>query len=157
MRVFHDLGNAGFAGGWLKRSRMLALAIKPLLEASVVINRRYLRAFPQTPPIYQAGVVYQNEPPDQGFEDFAVIPAMLKRGWGDCDDLAPWRVAELQERGENARIRIQWKKLPGKGKLYHIVVRRGDGRIEDPSYLLGMGNPRRKAQIKAARSRRLLL
>ena len=29
---------------------------------------------------------------------------VLSRGWGDCDDLAPWRVAELQEAGEKATI-----------------------------------------------------
>ena len=57
----------------------------------------------------------------------------------NCDDLSPWRVAELREHGEPAKIRIQWKKHPETGqKLFHIVVRRADGSIEDPSLLLGM-------------------
>jgi len=62
---------------------------------------------------------------------------VLSRGWGDCDDLAPYRVAELQEAGEKAKIRITWRRV-GKRRTYHVLVRRADGRIEDPSRLLGM-------------------
>ncbi len=58
-----------------------------------------------------------------------------------CDDLAPWRCAELRHQGERARIRIQWKRFPN-GKLFHIVVRRENGEIEDPSAILGMGQGR---------------
>lgn len=76
---------------------------------------------------------------------FAKSPA--SKLWLDvhnCDDLSPWRCAELIAIGEPATIRIQWKRrtLPnGKKsrKLFHIVVRRGDRvTIEDPSALLGM-------------------
>jgi hypothetical protein len=75
----------------------------------------------------------------QRIEEFAAIPAIIERGWDDCDGLAPWRCAELREAGEPAKIRIQWKKNPATGqKLYHIVVRRADHSIEDPSALLGM-------------------
>ena len=61
----------------------------------------------------------------------------------NCDDLAPWRVSELQAHGEKAKIRIQWKRNTlsngSKGKKYfHIVVRRQSGAIEDPSAKLGM-------------------
>ena len=136
MRVSVDLGG-GIDRGWLRHSRMLALAIKPLLDANVKVNRLYL-ATNKTPSIYQAGVRYREEDPRQGYEDFAIVPAIIARGWGDCDDLAPWRVAELQNAGEHAEIRIQWKKIPNRGKLFHIVVRRANGSIEDPSRLLGM-------------------
>jgi hypothetical protein len=118
---------------------MLGSAIKPILEANVLINQLYLREFPQTPLLYRSGVRYRNEPQGQGFEDFALIPAIYARGWGDCDDLAPARVAELRERfSEPANISILWKRMGGGGKLFHIVVRRADGSIEDPSKLLGM-------------------
>lgn len=138
MRIVIDLGKGGLETGWLRHSRMLGSAIKPILEANVLVNQQYLRMHPQTPLLYQSGVRYQNEPAGQGYEDFALIPAILERGWGDCDDLAPYRVAELRERfGEAATIRIEWKKTRN-GKLYHILVRRGDGRIEDPSRMLGM-------------------
>lgn len=120
---------------WLRRSRMLAWAINPVLEGLVAVNRQYLREF-NVPKLYDSGVRYEEEP--QGTtEEFAAIPVVLARGWGDCDDLAPWRVAELREQGENAKIRIQWKQRSTQ-RLFHIVVRRGDGTIEDPSALLGM-------------------
>jgi len=118
---------------------MLGLAIKPLLDANVHLNQLILTAVPGIPGIYKSGVRYQEENPTQGYEDFALIPAILQRGWGDCDDLAPWRCAELRMRGEPAGIRIQWKRNPRDGsKLYHIVVRRANGDIEDPSLKLGM-------------------
>lgn len=138
MKILVDLGNGGFNSGWLRRSRMLGLAIKPYLDSNVLLNQAFLRVHPRTPLLYQSGVRYRNEPPGQGFEEFALIPVIYARKWGDCDDLAPWRVAELRERGEPAKIRIQWKTSSGGGKLYHIVVRRADGRIEDPSRILGM-------------------
>lgn len=120
----------------LKRSRFLGLFIKPILDALVGINRLYIRAH-HVPPLYRSGVRYLQEPEDGRPEEFAAIPKVLARGWGDCDDLAPWRVAELQEAGEKAKIRITWRR-GRRGKTFHVVVRRGDGRIEDPSRLLGM-------------------
>lgn len=138
MKVLLNL--SGDNSGWLSQSRMLGLVIKPILEAQVLVNQLFLRTH-HVKPLYRSGVRYMNEPsgkhPDFKHEEFATIPIVLSRGWGDCDDLAPWRVAELREHGERAKIRIQWKKT-GKRKLFHIVVRRGDGSIEDPSRILGM-------------------
>jgi hypothetical protein len=89
---------------------------------------------------------------DRPNEEFASVPAVYARKWGDCDDLAPWRCAELRKLGFQARIRIKWEKFPS-GKMYHIVVRRfgavpdfnprfmvrdGNSVIEDPSRALGM-------------------
>ena len=123
---------------WLRRSRIFGIVIKAILEALVWVNLYYLR-FHRVPPIYQSGVRYQLEPDGWECESFDSIPAILARGWGDCDDLAPWRCAELRAQGEKAKIRIQWKQSPISGqKLFHIVVRREDGSIEDPSALLGM-------------------
>lgn len=137
MKVLIDLGRG--ARQWLRRSRMLAWAIKPLLEGNVRVNQLFLRTHPTTPWLYESGVVYKNEPKGQGYEEFALIPTVHERGWGDCDDLAPWRCAELRERaGEHAKIRVQWKKHPNGQKMFHIVVRRANGDIEDPSRVLGM-------------------
>lgn len=138
MRVLIDL-NRGNAG-WLRRSRMLAWAIKPLCEALVRIDQLYLMMHPDTPLLYHSGVRYKNEPKGQPFEEFAPIPTLLERKWGDCDDLAPWRAAELRVRfREHATIRVQWRKVgPRREKLFHIVVRRADGSVEDPSHILGM-------------------
>jgi hypothetical protein len=56
--------------------------------------------------------------------------------------VACWRVAELRERGEKARVAFTWrtgKKPDGVTfKLFHVIVRRGDGKLEDPSRKLGM-------------------
>jgi hypothetical protein len=132
MRILVNLGEIPLA----KRSRFMGLFIKPLLEALVEIDRLYLRTH-RVPPLYRSGVRYRHEPDDGTPEEFAAIPQVLRRGWGDCDDLAPWRVAELREAGEAARIRITWRRPRGR-RLYHVLVRRADGRIEDPSKLLGM-------------------
>jgi hypothetical protein len=108
-----------------------------LLEALTAIDVLYLTAHPETPAIYDSGVVYQEEPP--GAEDWANIPMILKLGWGDCEELACWRAAELQVRA-NVRARASFtKQTQSDGTmLYHITVLLPDGRVEDPSRQLGM-------------------
>lgn len=135
MRMEVDLGDHP---SW-RSSRMMGLALKPILEALTTVNFLFLKTH-SVPPLYYTGVRYQNEPAEWASEHFDSVPVVFRRGWGDCDDLAPWRCAELRARGERASIRIQWKRLP-EGKLFHIVVRRQDGTIEDPSAILGMGKP----------------
>jgi hypothetical protein len=86
-------------------------------------------------------------------EEFASIPAILSRGWADCDDLAPYRAAEMIEVfGEPAGIRVDWQPT-SKGRLFHITVRRVDpktgtlhdkGPTEDPSAKLGMYDPKER-------------
>lgn len=57
-------------------------------------------------------------------------------GHGDCADLAAYRVAELRRGGERgAGFLIRSGGRPG---LYHVVVKRASGEIEDPSKRLGM-------------------
>jgi hypothetical protein len=137
MKILVNLSR-GKTSGWLHRSRILGVAIKAILDAQVKIDQLYLRLH-KCPPLYKSGVRYREEDPSKGFEEFACIPIVITRGWGDCDDLAPWRCAELREAGEKAKIRIQWKKQGNGQKLFHIVVRRENGNIEDPSLILGMG------------------
>lgn len=116
----------------MRPSQQLAWVAQRIAEAVVEINRLYLRTH-HVPPLYSAGVVYQEEPAGQGFEEFATIPQVIGRGWGDCDDLVPWRVAELREAGEPAKVRLLWQKAkrgPHAGKkLFHLVVRRA---VRDP-------------------------
>lgn len=135
MKVLITLGKK--SRRWNRQSRVLGHAIRAILNATARVDQFYLRLH-RVPPLYESGVRYQNEPKGT-IEEFATIPVILARGWGDCDDLAPWRVAELREQGEKARVRLQWKKSRRSGqRMYHVVVRRADGRIEDPSKLLGM-------------------
>ena len=119
------------------------MVMRDLLEVLVRVNRRYLRKHPETPRIYEADISYRRE---TTVEEFNSIPVILKAGGGDCDDLSPWRVAELIERDrEPARIYITCAETQdGMGeakRLYHIRLKRADGTIEDPSEVLGMHRP----------------
>lgn len=108
-----------------------------MLRALVAIDVLYLREHPGTPLLYHSGVVYQREPPGQ--DDWDPVPIVLERGNGDCEDLAAWRCAELIRLGESASaIPKLVQSNPDGTKLYHILVRRGNGTIEDPSRKLGM-------------------
>jgi hypothetical protein len=108
-----------------------ARALKAATQGLVALNREILRAN-QMPPIYKSGVQYRAE--SLGAERWRRADEVWRLGVGDCEDLAAWRVAELQLRGELAQpdiVRTGFKR-------YHARVRRGDGTIEDPSALLGM-------------------
>lgn len=79
-----------------------------------------------------------------GGEHFRDIPRIIENGGGDCDNLASWRVAELRELGVNAKPYITWRQRPDGGTTYHVIVLWPDGSSEDPSLLLGMGQPDRE-------------
>ncbi len=74
----------------------------------------------------------------RGCEIFRDIPAILKKGQVDCDNLATWRVAELRCAGVEAVPYIIWRETP-RGTTYHALLRWPDGTSEDPSLILGMG------------------
>lgn len=79
-------------------------------------------------------VKWKPEPP--GNENFDNAETVVKRGWGDCDDLAPWRAASARATGEDPGARaIAVRRSP---TLWHMMVRRSDGRLEDPSVEAGM-------------------
>jgi hypothetical protein len=129
-----------------------------LLSALADTNEYHLRyglaAGKPYPRLYDSGVRYREEKP--GAEDWPDIPAVLAQGWGDCEDLAAYRAAELRVYdGIDAEPVIKWrwipteemiaagykrKNLPRSGIwLVHCLVRYPNGEIEDPSKLLGMG------------------
>ena len=57
----------------------------------------------------------------------------------NCEDLACWRAAELVVRHNiQARPVFMERRRSNGSYLYHILVRYPDGRIEDPSKILGM-------------------
>lgn len=128
---------SGLFGG--RKNRELSNAnLGVLLSALTEINVLELNAYPHIPDLYTSGVRYENEP--VGVEDWTDILTTISRGYGDCEDLACWRAAELRVRhGIDARPYFSFRKVgPGK-TLYHIQVAYPDGRIEDPSKALGMG------------------
>ena len=110
------------------------------LSDLVRLDLAYLRLHPSTPSLYASGVRYRRESPPPGglraVETWRTIPAVLAAGAGDCEDLACWRAAELRARGERARA---WAvRSNTAGVLWHVVVRRENGSMEDPSRRLGM-------------------
>ncbi len=119
-------------------------ALQVLLDCVQSLDALYLVHNPQTPLLYESGIAYAKEPVQTAGADandtaereerFATIPEVLAQGWGDCDDLAPWRAAELTLQGCPSRAMI-YEVAP---KRWHVVVVRGDGVTEDPSAVLGM-------------------
>jgi hypothetical protein len=80
------------------------------------------------------GIKWRPEPP--GDEHFDHASTVLKRGHGDCDDLAPWHAASLRHTGEDPGAKaIVVRSGP---KRWHAIVQRSDGRIDDPSADAGM-------------------
>lgn len=105
-------------------------------RALATIDYIYLLNNPSTPPLYKSGVVYSNQV--LGSDDWLDIPTCLDYGFGACEDLAAWRVAELAMQGERAFIDVDTQIGKGNITVFHVVVKRADGRREDPSKILGM-------------------
>ena len=76
----------------------------------------------------------------RGVEIFLDVPALYARGKGDCNELAPVRVAELWQAGVDASPHLLAEKNPFGGWTYHAAVLHPDGSSEDPSRILGMGS-----------------
>jgi len=106
-----------------------------LLRALSAANVAYLRRHPRTPALYEAGVRYRAEPFPR--EEWRGIAEVLRDRYGDCEDLACWRVAELVVRGVRAAPVFRHRQVR-RLSVYHILVRHPDGTVEDPSALLGM-------------------
>lgn len=102
-----------------------------MLEGLTATNVELMRRG-RIPPIYAAGVRYARERRDV----WRTAPEVLRRGSGDCEDLAAWRAAELRVSGEDPAARVEvYRSGP---RRFHAIVRRGDNAIEDPSRRLGM-------------------
>lgn len=108
------------------------------LEAATRLAQHDL-ALGQIPPIEDAikgGIRWQEEPPGQ--ESFDKPSTVLARGWGDCDDLAPWLAAEMRETdfdpGASAIA------IPSGHNTWHAIVQGSDGEEYDPSEWAGMSH-----------------
>lgn len=109
--------------------------IRALVKLLIVADRLYLRAHPSTPKLYAAGVRYLRE---EDTENYQNIPRTLELRTGDCEDLAAWRIAELQEAGEDVHLVVREYDEPKDETDYHLLVGLADGSVEDPSAILGM-------------------
>src|SRR5207253_2718416 len=73
-----------------------AMAYEAGLEGLTRINEELLSAL-HFPPIYEADVQYRRETEDTWRHALDVF----RSHWGDCEDLAAWRAAELRVSGED--------------------------------------------------------
>lgn len=105
-----------------------------LAKGLVALNREILKR-ETLPPLYSRGAGVHYKPEGAGRERWQTALQVMGAGYGDCEDLAAWRAAELQNRGELARVTI----VRTGPRRFHAVVRRGDGSIEDPSKILAKG------------------
>ena len=111
--------------------RSLAICSDMLVRLNLLYLRRRRGDVPR---LMRSGVRYRREPRPV-VERFQRIPEILRRGYGDCEDLASWRCAEL--RFFDGVAAVPWILNP-RPRLFHVVVRLPSGRIEDPSAALGM-------------------
>lgn len=124
----------------------ICYAFKALVEAVGEQNKRlFLRH--KLPSLYDTRakvaphVRFRNEPWAGKFENIASALVVLKRGWGDCDDLVAYRIGELRAKGidATAKVYIREHRLQNRiVNLYHVEVRLPDGSVEDPARYLGM-------------------
>ncbi len=117
-------------------SPLTAASLTGALEGLTAQNVAWLERHPSAPPLYEAGVRYRREP--RGVEEWRALPELLASGHGDCEDLAAARTAELVVSGEDPGAFALARPTKKRG-LWHIVVQRSDGTVEDPSRRLGMG------------------
>lgn len=123
----------------------------PVLDASLEAVTRLNEALLEQgqAPVFDPdspGVRWKPEPPGQEHFDHAAI--VHGRGWGDCDDLAPWHAASLRVTGEDPGARAVVRKSGP--QRWHAVVRRSDGSIDDPSLDAGMPGPGRRVGVHGA-------
>lgn len=111
------------------------------LEAVTRLNQSMLgngEVIPFDRALKRFNIKWQPEPPGQ--EHFDHAKTVIARGWGDCDDLAPYHAASLRHSGEDPKAKaIVYKSGP---QRWHAVVQRGDGTIDDPSLRAGMPGPK---------------
>lgn len=130
-----------------KNAEMSQLMLAGGVFGLMLQNIAWLKAHPETPDLYNAGVTYKPErhretpsgKPSEYGEEWQTIPYVIYRGYGDCEDLGAWRAAELRTRyGIAASPYIRMRQMPGGFWRAHVVVRWPNGQIEDPSAKLGM-------------------
>ncbi len=121
---------------------ILAAAARGLTEANILLMRRAAARGRPIPMLYRAGVRYQREPTGQ--EAWDTVDRVMRRGYGDCEDLAAWLAAELRFTGVDPLAAVVIRRT-GPQTMHAQVESRGQ--ILDPSRRLGMGG----GQVSARR------
>lgn len=120
----------------IPEAHVAAPVLDAALEATTRLNESLLQAdqIPTFERALKGGIRWRPEPP--GGEHFDHGGIVFKRRWGDCDDLAPYHAASLRASGEDPGAMAVVKRSGP--KMWHAVVRRSDGSIDDPSVRAGM-------------------
>ena len=120
-----------------EKQSVLDAALESVTRANEGLIARGFPLFEEAGP----GKRFRWRPEPPGDEHFDLASTVLRRGWGDCDDLAPWHAASLRASGEDPEARAvvvpSKSGVPGR---WHAVVERAGGSIEDPSLAAGMGS-----------------
>jgi len=112
-------------------------SLEAALEATTLANKEAIERgeIPDLTDALKQGVKWKPEPFSDG-EHFDLGHQVAARGWGDCDDLAPWLAGQMRASGEDegARPRVY---QTGRNR-WHVVVQTSDNQILDPSEWAGM-------------------
>ena len=111
-----------------------------VFEALTRINELWIRAHPDAPDIYSAGIRYI--PRTIKPELWPDIPNIIRAHGHDCDGLACWRAAELRVAGYKANVILRRYKKDYYHALVEITLPDGTLAYDDPSARLGMFDPR---------------
>lgn len=89
---------------------------------------------------YSYKIRYQPEPANQRFEDWADPWTVIERGWGDCDDMVLWRLAEIlvASKWQEGDPLPAWPLVAQKigTENYHVLLRHRSGKTEDPAAIM---------------------
>lgn len=125
MKISTTLG-AEFGGGQI--AYFAKCAIEAFAAGSVPMAGVW-----RLPPLYQSGIRFQlPKEHGSGNENFQLPNVTFRNKVGDCDQLVIYRIWELLCQGERATCRAVWQ-----DNAVHVLVRRANGVLEDPSILLG--------------------
>jgi hypothetical protein len=130
---------------WRGSDLFPSLSLAFHLDSLTKWNEFLMRMF-ALPPLYSTSVEYIGDTVDTEHpENWLDCLEVLARGGADCKSLATYRTAELRVRGNEPQAKAAFHRrviTPPGGRppfvLAHIFVERQDGRLEDPSRILGM-------------------
>jgi len=99
--------------------------LEPVLETVTRVNESMIRdgTIPTASELVARGAVWR--PENMGDEHFDHGATIQQRGWGDCDDWAPLKAAEMRATGEDPGARATI--VPSGPTTYHAIVERSSG------------------------------
>lgn len=112
---------------------------KPILDAALEATTRLNESLIEhgdVPTFDEVRHRIQWRPEPPGDEHFDHAGLVIARGWGDCDDQAPFAAASMRATGEDPGARAVVRRSGP--KRWHAVVKLSDGSYRDPSKETGM-------------------